>query len=149
MTEERTNEARRVLDDLSATLATLGKMARDIEPSYCTDADLARIEIASSHLNDAEDLLANLCADNNEAQEDAGAQTFPFDARDMVAKRLVTITGWDDFCPGYYTARPGYLASPHEITTTFPAWYVRAQQAEADAADERATVDDVRYGGAL
>ena len=53
--DERTNQARRALDAIESTLATLTKMARDIEPSYCTDTDMATLTIVGDLLNEAED----------------------------------------------------------------------------------------------
>ena len=145
MIDKYTNEARRALDEIESTLATLTKMARDIEPSLCTDTDLARIEIAASHLNDAEDMLAALCADNNEAQE--VSDQFPFEAWDLMARRPVTVTGWNEHHDNRLNITPGGFSRPNHITSAFPAWYIRAQQAQADAADEAETMSDVRYGG--
>ena len=71
MTDERTIEVRQVLDEIESTLGTLGKMAHDIEPSYCVGADFSRVKLALVHLNEAEDKLADVCADTNEREEDA------------------------------------------------------------------------------
>ena len=147
MIEERTSAARQALHDIESTLATLAKLVQDIEPSLCTDSDLARIEIVASHLNDVEDALADICADNNEAQETG--DEFPYEAWDRMAQQPVTVTGWNKHYGNCLNITPGGFSHPNHITTAFPAWYIRAQQAQADAADERATVDDVRYGGAL
>ena len=65
----RTDQTRQMLDDIASTLATLTKLARDIEPSCCTDLDHARLTIVADLLNDAEDKLADICADVNEATE--------------------------------------------------------------------------------
>jgi hypothetical protein len=54
--------ARQSLDVLVASLATLAKMARDTEPLYCRLTDLTRLEVARTHLQEAEDLLAEVCA---------------------------------------------------------------------------------------
>jgi len=74
MTDERTTAARQMLDELTSTLGTLQKMINDIEPSLCLPTDLARLESARDYLNDAEDRLAEICANNVEMQEldDAG-----------------------------------------------------------------------------
>jgi len=74
MTDERTTAARQMLYWIEGYLATLGKMVHDIEPSLCLPTDLARLESARDYLNDAEDRLAEICANNVEMQEldDAG-----------------------------------------------------------------------------
>jgi ABC-type transporter Mla subunit MlaD len=69
MINGRTNEARQILDELEATLATLAKLVRDIEPSYCTDTDLASLYIATDDLALVEGRLADLCAKTNEIAE--------------------------------------------------------------------------------
>ena len=147
MTEEHANEARQALDDLSATLATLSKMVSDIDPAlYTEDAGKPRLVDALKHLLSAEDLLAEIVADNNEAQE---GSEFPFEAWDLMARQPVTVTGWNEHHDNRLNITPGGFSHPQYITTAFPAWYIRAQQAQADAADEADTLDDVRNGGAL
>jgi len=128
MTDERTTAARQMLDELTSTLGTLQKMINDIEPPLCLPTDLARLESARDYLNDAEDLLAEICANNVEMQElDDAGPLFPFEAWDIVAAQPVTVTGW--FNSARYRLSTGETALPSEITTVFPAWYVRAKQA--------------------
>lgn len=139
MTEEHANEARQALDDLSATLATLSKMVSDIDPAlYTEDAGKPRLVDALKHLLSAEDLLAEIVADNNEAQE---GSEFPFEAWDLMARQPVTVTGWHRHYGNCYSIEPGGFSHSDHITTVFPAWYVRAQHAQAE------TMSDVRYGG--
>jgi hypothetical protein len=73
-------------------------------------------------------------------------EQFPFEAWDSVADRPVTVLGWDgDNLQPFYRIEPGGFAWPPEITTAFPAWYIRARQADAAAADaddtERCALD--------
>ena len=63
---------RQVLDEMDSTLYTLRKLIRDTEPSYCTQAELARLSMASSYLDMTEDALAEVCASVNETLEVAG-----------------------------------------------------------------------------
>jgi hypothetical protein len=141
-----TTQAQQHLDELASTLATLTKLVRDIEPSVCTDSDLAKLQIAGAHLDEAEDVLSALCAENVEAQEDEDSEPeFPYPAWDLIADEPITVLGWTD--DRQLRLDSGYTALAHEITTVFPAWYTEAQQREADAKDERETVEDVRYGG--
>jgi hypothetical protein len=73
-------------------------------------------------------------------------QEFPYQAWDTIAQQAVTVLGWREGITPCYRITPGVLAWPHEITTVFPAWYTEAQQREADAKDERETMEDARYG---
>jgi len=147
--EQMTRKARDYLDQIESTLATLGKMTQDIDPSlYSEDAGEPTLRQVYRHLLAAEDLLAEICANNVEMQElDDSGPLFPFEAWDIVAAQPVTVTGW--FNSTRYRLSTGETALPSEITTVFPAWYSRAKQALADARDEHDTQDDVRYGGAL
>lgn len=68
-----TTQTRQTLDEMASTLATLGKLVADIEPFYVVGADLGRLELANTYLEQAEDVLADVCANVNEAQEDEDA----------------------------------------------------------------------------
>lgn len=67
-----TTQTRQTLDEMASTLATLGKLVA-IEPFYVVGADLGRLELANTYLEQAEDVLADVCANVNEAQEDEDA----------------------------------------------------------------------------
>ena len=138
--DERTNQARRALDAIESTLSTLTKMARDIEPSYCTEGDLATLTIVGDLLNDAEDKMADLCAENVERaeDEDAGNASFPFLAWDMVGQRVVTVYEWHVGGQRYLLGN-NETARPSELTTAFPTWYVRAEAQLLDAQDQAET----------
>jgi len=126
--------AQQHLDELASTWATIGRLLNDIDPQLCGEHDLARLQIAGAHLDEAEDLLAALCADNNEMW-------------DIMGQQPVTIVGWHRTFPGCYLTDDGRLCWPSDITTIFPSWYLDAQQRQADEADQRDTEDAVRYGG--
>jgi hypothetical protein len=106
------------------------------------------LQIAGAHLDEAEDVLSALCAENVEAQEDEDSEPeFPYPAWDLVAKHPVTVLGWSKPTGQGYDIQPGVYSDVQDITTVFPAWYVEAQQREADAKDKHETMEDVRCGG--
>jgi len=146
--------AQQHLDELASTLATLSKMVSDIEPSLCSEHDLARLQIAGAHLDEAEDVLAAVRdtnyprivgPDQVPSREDAERE-FPFEMWDIMGQQPVTIVGWHRTFPGCYLTDDGRLCWPSDITTIFPSWYLDAQQAQADEADQHDTEDAVRYG---
>jgi len=132
---DTTERAREYLNDIKATLATIGKMASDIYPAlYAEEMGRPTLKQVYENLIRAEDLLAEITAENVERQENEDAQAFPFDAWDMIGKRKVTVYDWH-IGGQRYLLGDNETALPSEITTVFPAWYARAQQALADAAD--------------
>jgi len=135
MTEERTDAARALLEELESTVATIAKLIEDSDPAQCLDTDVARLSSALDVLHEAEDDLAAVAA-----------PLFPFDGWDIIGDQPVTVKGWHGT---RYRLDTGETARPSEVTTVFPAWYVRAKQATEDAADQADTQDDIRYGGAL
>jgi hypothetical protein len=134
-------QAHEVLVEIQGTLATLTKMALDIDPALCTDGDLAELRLINANLGAVEDDLADICAENVEAQGDE----FPFEAWDIIADEPVVVVGW--FGQDMFRLSSGYLAHPRTVTTDFPAWYVRAQQAEADAREQALDQEQIRNGG--
>ena len=132
-TDERTNQARRALGAIESTLSTLTKMAR-IEPSYCTDTDMATLTIVGDLLNDAEDKLADLCAENVERAEDAPA---PVSYVEMGTGAIVQVTRWD-----WNTAHLADGTTANRNNLYRPKWLVDAERQEADAQDQAETQSD-------
>jgi hypothetical protein len=85
----------------------------------------------------------------NESRTDGPEWTaeVPFDAWDLIASERCRVIGWYDRT--HYRLASGTIARLDSVTTVFPAWLADAEQALADARDEAATVEDVRYGGAM
>ena len=134
--EARTERARQALDDIEATLATLNKLVKDIEPSYCTDTDLAVLDSVAASLDEAEAALADLCADHNEQAEES-EPILPFDAWDLIAHERCRVIGWYDRT--HYRLASGTIARLDSVAAVFPAWLADAEQALADARDEADT----------
>ena len=131
--DERTNQARRALDAIESTLATLTKMARDIEPSCCTDTDMATLTIVGDLLNEAEDKMADLCAENVERAEDAPAPA-PVSYVEMGTGAIVQVTRWD-----WNTAHLADGTTANRNNLYRPAWLVRAEAQLLDAQDQAET----------
>ena len=138
--DERADQARRALDAIESTLSTLTKMARDIEPSYCTDGDLATLTIVGDLLNEAEDKMADLCAENVERAGDAPA---PVSYVEMGTGAIVQVVRWD-----WNTAHLADGTTANRNNLYRPKWLVDAERQEADAQDQAETQSDALGVGA-